>query len=227
MCINIQLIGLFRIALSIWYSLFRQLCIPFKAIPWQKPLSRYVARSGMGKWIMLYIGKGKLRCLILLYVIVKINGIRFHTHTYVPPLTLWTARTTLTSRHACRSCDVTLYAWTAAVKIILTLYVPIYLIFTYTCYFQLIKEESSVVTWDLLAHAFVLIMEWLTQPQLYGSNFNSMVWVRERTIPTERPPLVGEVIANFADRGCYVVSVTDPYGRILGFLDRSRYFSIK
>jgi hypothetical protein len=25
---------------------------------------------------------------------------------------------------------------------------------------------------------------------------NSMVWVRERTIPTERPPLVGEVIAN-------------------------------
>jgi hypothetical protein len=26
---------------------------------------------------------------------------------------------------------------------------------------------------------------------------NSMVWVRERTIPTERPPFVGEVIANF------------------------------
>jgi hypothetical protein len=24
-----------------------------------------------------------------------------------------------------------------------------------------------------------------------------MVWVRERTIPTERPPLVGEVIATF------------------------------
>jgi hypothetical protein len=28
-------------------------------------------------------------------------------------------------------------------------------------------------------------------------------------------------------KGCHVVSVTDPYGRILGFLDRSRYFSIK
>jgi hypothetical protein len=26
---------------------------------------------------------------------------------------------------------------------------------------------------------------------------NSMVWVRERTVPTERPSLVGEVIANF------------------------------
>jgi hypothetical protein len=31
----------------------------------------------------------------------------------------------------------------------------------------------------------------------------------------------------FEDRGCHVVSVTDPYGRIVGFLDRSRYFSIK
>jgi hypothetical protein len=57
---------------------------------------------------------------------------------------------------------------------------------------------------------------------------NSMVWVRERTIPTERPPLVGEaILPTCADRGCHVVSVTVPSGRILGFLDRSRYFSIK
>jgi hypothetical protein len=28
----------------------------------------------------------------------------------------------------------------------------------------------------------------------------------------------------FADRGCHIVSVTDPYGCNLGFLDRSRYF---
>jgi hypothetical protein len=55
----------------------------------------------------------------------------------------------------------------------------------------------------------------------------SMVWVRERTKPTERPPLVGEMIAKFEDRGCHVVSVTDLYSRILGFLDSSRYFSIK
>jgi hypothetical protein len=27
-----------------------------------------------------------------------------------------------------------------------------------------------------------------------------MVWVRERTIPTDRPPIVGEVIANFLRR---------------------------
>jgi hypothetical protein len=51
--------------------------------------------------------------------------------------------------------------------------------------------------------------------------------VRERSIPTERLPLVGEVIAKFADRGCHVVSVADPYGCILDFLDRNHYFSIK
>jgi hypothetical protein len=31
----------------------------------------------------------------------------------------------------------------------------------------------------------------------------------------------------FADRGCHVVRVTDPYGRIFVFLNKSRYFSIK
>jgi hypothetical protein len=54
-----------------------------------------------------------------------------------------------------------------------------------------------------------------------------MVLVHERTIPIEQPPLVGEVVANFADGGCHVVSVTGPYGRIFDFLDKSRYFSIK
>jgi hypothetical protein len=42
----------------------------------------------------------------------------------------------------------------------------------------------------------------------------------DRRFSTKRLP-------TFADKGCHVVSVTDPYGRILGFLDRSRYFSIK
>jgi hypothetical protein len=36
-----------------------------------------------------------------------------------------------------------------------------------------------------------------TKQLQYKTKLNSMVWVRERTIPTERPPLVGEVIANF------------------------------
>jgi hypothetical protein len=37
--------------------------------------------------------------------------------------------------------------------------------------------------WDLTVHT---------------KQMNSMIWVREWTIPTERPPLVGEVIANFS-----------------------------
>jgi hypothetical protein len=31
--------------------------------------------------------------------------------------------------------------------------------------------------------------------------------------------LSAKLVATFAGRGCHVVSVTDPYGRILGFLD--------
>jgi hypothetical protein len=38
--------------------------------------------------------------------------------------------------------------------------------------------------------------------------------VRELTMPTERPPFVGEVVPTFADIGCCVVSATDsPPGR--------------
>jgi hypothetical protein len=36
--------------------------------------------------------------------------------------------------------------------------------------------------------------------------------------------LLAKLVPTFADRGCHVVSMTNPYGRILGFLDRSRYF---
>jgi hypothetical protein len=43
--------------------------------------------------------------------------------------------------------------------------------------------------------------------------------------PSDRR-LSAKSLPTFADRGCHVVSVTDPYGRILCFLDRSRNFSI-
>jgi hypothetical protein len=50
---------------------------------------------------------------------------------------------------------------------------------------------------------------------------NSVALVRERTIPTERPPLVGEVNANFCEQKGVAWSVRrTPYGRNLGFLDR-------
>jgi hypothetical protein len=57
---------------------------------------------------------------------------------------------------------------------------------------------------------------------------NSEALVRQRTIPTERPPLVGEVNPNFS--GCRVSrGQRDEFPRplIFGFLNRSRYFSFK
>jgi hypothetical protein len=44
--------------------------------------------------------------------------------------------------------------------------------------------------------------------------------------PSDRR-LSAKRLPTFADKECHVVSVTDPFGRILGFLDRSRYFDIK
>jgi hypothetical protein len=51
-----------------------------------------------------------------------------------------------------------------------------------------------------------------------------MAWVCEQTIPTELPPLVGEVSADFYPIEGAKCSTWHFYGRILGFLDRSRYF---
>jgi hypothetical protein len=36
--------------------------------------------------------------------------------------------------------------------------------------------------------------------------------------------LSAKLVPTSADRGCHVVSGTDPYGRSLGFRDQSRYF---
>jgi hypothetical protein len=55
-------------------------------------------------------------------------------------------------------------------------------------------------------------------------NYKLRSWVLERTLLTEQPQLLSEIVPNFADRWCHVVSVTYPYGCILDFLDRSRYF---
>jgi hypothetical protein len=49
--------------------------------------------------------------------------------------------------------------------------------------------------------------------------------VRELTIQTERPALVGEVSANFCGWSGVVYSARQiPYDRNIGFPDRSRYF---
>jgi hypothetical protein len=50
-----------------------------------------------------------------------------------------------------------------------------------------------------------------------------MARVRERTILSDRRLSV-KLVPTFADRECHMVSITDSYGRILGFLGRSHYF---
>jgi hypothetical protein len=49
---------------------------------------------------------------------------------------------------------------------------------------------------------------------------------RELYRPSDRL-LSAKLVPNFADRRCHVVIVIDHYDRILGFLDRSRYFFIQ
>jgi hypothetical protein len=53
------------------------------------------------------------------------------------------------------------------------------------------------------------------------------VSIHERTIPTEWTTLVAKLVSTLADKGCHVVSVTDPHGGIQDFIDRSRYFFLR
>jgi hypothetical protein len=46
-------------------------------------------------------------------------------------------------------------------------------------------------------------------------------------MPTERPSVVGKVSPNFWGQSVSRGQCKDPYGRILGFLDRSRYFFLQ
>jgi CBS-domain-containing membrane protein len=72
-----------------------------------------------------------------------------------------------------------------------------------------------------LMHRFARQLHYLKDRKI-----NPVAFVRERTVPTERP-LSARLVPTFADRGCHVLSATNPYGRILGFLDRSFYYFLK
>jgi hypothetical protein len=102
---------------------------------------------------------------------------------------------------------------------------------------------SSVTSSQLAIAACQLYVEKCGGRARFGSGFQavyvlslptknkkkkSVALVSKRTIPTERPPLVGEVIANF----WWVEGVAWSEQRIptavkLSFLDRSRYFFIQ
>jgi hypothetical protein len=50
---------------------------------------------------------------------------------------------------------------------------------------------------------------------------NSVVGVCKLTTPTEDRCLSVKLVPTFADIRCHMISTTDPYGRILGFLDQN------
>jgi hypothetical protein len=66
------------------------------------------------------------------------------------------------------------------------------------------------------------VIDQILHNRRYENITNSVALVRERSIPTERPPLVSEVSANFCGYRGVAWSVRRiPYGRNLGFLDRT------
>jgi hypothetical protein len=84
-----------------------------------------------------------------------------------------------------------------------------------------------------ILYTFLIISVHMTMHMCYMTCTNKQnkqtPWsdsVSELYRPSDRR-LTAKLVPTFADRGCHVVSVMDPYSRILGFLDQSRYFSIK
>jgi hypothetical protein len=82
---------------------------------------------------------------------------------------------------------------------------------------QLIVVQT--VSWDFERIGFIAEIQRSKQTPWLES-------VSELCRPSDHR-LSAKLVPTFADRGCDVVSATDPYGRIPGFLDRSRYFSFQ
>jgi hypothetical protein len=86
-------------------------------------------------------------------------------------------------------------------------------------------QRTRDVAADVIALSSVTFGEWLGNRSELQWPF-TMEWhesARELYRPSNSR-LSAKLVLTFADRGSHVVSVTDPYSRIIGCLDRSRYF---
>jgi hypothetical protein len=83
---------------------------------------------------------------------------------------------------------------------------------------------TVVASWTAIGRG----MNCCTEPVLTGALY--MLYISRWSEPASelyRPSdsrLSTKSVTTFADRGCHVISMTDPNCRILGFLYRSRYF---
>jgi hypothetical protein len=59
------------------------------------------------------------------------------------------------------------------------------------------QEQSNCSAGEAVAFPRNVLRECLTPSIFVAQSKYSMAWVRERTILTERPPLVGDVSSNF------------------------------
>jgi hypothetical protein len=67
----------------------------------------------------------------------------------------------------------------------------------------------------VLKNDFMVLLE----PRKQTNKLRGLNPLSEVYRPSDRR-LSAKLVPTFADRGCHVVSLTDPYGRVLGFLDR-------
>jgi hypothetical protein len=91
---------------------------------------------------------------------------------------------------------------------------------------NIITQRTIIEVEDLLNVASeILITVILTSTVFWDiTHVKTTPWsesARKLYRPRDRR-LSAKLVTTFADRGCHVVSMTDPYGNILGFLDRSR-----
>jgi hypothetical protein len=87
-----------------------------------------------------------------------------------------------------------------------------------------LKEECEDLNWINLAEGRVQwkdVVSTVINLQFHEQTTNSVALVRERTIPTERPSLVGEVSATFCGYRVSRGQRNESPRRILGSLDRS------
>jgi hypothetical protein len=92
-----------------------------------------------------------------------------------------------------------------------------------------IHHSKPVIVWCILFSKLVTRDRLVTYDRLLGKSTgrNTVVWVASELYRPCYRYLSAKLVPNFADRGCHVITVMDPHGGILGFLDLSRYFSFE
>jgi hypothetical protein len=80
-----------------------------------------------------------------------------------------------------------------------------------------IKSSQTEPPWSMTLWELLLLACYFKQQTLWSESVSELYRLNDRGLSAKLAP-------TFVDRQCHVVSVTDPYGHILGFIDQSRYF---